>query len=238
MYIHDMPNDILYVIMDYLNDIQDYINFMITSNYIYKNTYAFLITKKFKFMMLYHQTPPSCSINNKRVKHIKNKSDPHPFFITTDESHTNGHCQFYQFYLYELYGFFFIGLHFNNFYPEINHNKLMDIISHNDKIININSFKKIYSGEPYIKEINLFESYKISKQFIKNKEYYRENNRTIKILFNKFILNEIRGHVSRIYGITINPDICIFCGKKYENNGLHYTNLHNDWRTRYIAYNN
>jgi hypothetical protein len=105
--LHTLPPEIIHIITNNLNDVIDWLNFMLTSNYIYKMVYPVYIIKKFKFMILYHQKLPPCTINNKRIKHINNKSDPYPFYVTTDEHHISSHCVFRQFYIYKTYGLFF-----------------------------------------------------------------------------------------------------------------------------------
>jgi len=229
--LHTLPPEIIHIITNNLNDVIDWLNFMLTSNYIYKMIYPVYIIKKFKFMILYHQKLPPCTINNKRIKHINNGSDPYPFYVTTDDYYINSHCLFSQILIYETYGLFFPVLQFDNFSPEINHQKLFDLISDNEQILYIDLLKKIYSDKPYVKHISPSESYRISNKFIKNiknKEYYSENKYQLKKSFNNIIKRTIQGYVHPIDGLSINPKLCIFCEKEYGDNRAEHINLHTD----------
>jgi hypothetical protein len=181
-------------------------------------------------MVLYHQKLPQCISHDSSIKTIKSKSDFYPFFITTNENYISGHCQFNQFNLYETYGLFLSGLNFDNSNPEIDHNKVFDLISNTDKITNIFTLQKIYSNKPYIKKVTLYDSYRISHQFIKKKENYKENRHLIDLKWRKLLLDEIKGYHHPIYGIPVTPSICHFCNQPKINENLHI-NLHTDGHT-------
>lgn len=226
----EFPTEILFNIMQYSTDVQDWVSFLLTSKHIYNLLYPIFICRKFKFMVLYHQKLPPCIINNKRVKHFKNKSSHYPFYVTTDENHINGHCQFTQFLLYETSGLFFSVLNFDNMNPDIDHLKLFDIISNDENITYYDSLKRVYTNKPYIQHVNWNESYRMSTQYIKNKENYRENKQKLKDRFMKFIKNYIKGDLNHIYGVKFFPELCIFCGDENKDNSKHI-NLHTDGHT-------
>lgn len=102
----DIPTEILIKLIN-PSDIHSWLNFMFVSMDIYHRLYPLFILHKFKFMQLYNQKIPNCVINNYKIKRMKNSSDCHEFFITTDLNYIEGHCQFQAFYLYETYGLFF-----------------------------------------------------------------------------------------------------------------------------------
>lgn len=117
-----MPSEILINIIKLSSNIHDWLNFMYVAKDIHEKIYSTFLTQKFKFMVLYGQKIPPCSINNHKIKYIGSNNHKirmaEQAFITTDINHIRGHCQFSGFGIFETFGLFFFRLSFSTGLPQ------------------------------------------------------------------------------------------------------------------------
>jgi hypothetical protein len=230
-----LPKEILLEIINYSKDICDWINFMVSSKYIHKQIYPEFIYKKFKFVVFDHQTLSPCCRNKNTKYYVINS---YPYYISTNEIHINGHCQYERIRFHETYGLLFQGLFLNEHtYLEIDLEKIFNIISDNiyeniyDKPIFNNYFSNI--TKPYIKYVNLIKSFIITKKFIKNcnNEFYEKNMLKVEKCFDRDIKFRSTQENRCIQNLKLEYpktefDTCIFCNTKYINDKPQF---HKNW---------
>jgi hypothetical protein len=236
-----LPVEMFAKIANYLNDdIHDWIHLMLTCKRSHSGIQPKFIRKKFKVLILYDISVPSCSINNYKIKKIKNIYSK--VYIITDHICIKGHCQFKNFYIYETYGLFFKGFCFdpaNNLI--IDHNIIFDFIGENENLINIcKSIYKKTKGSKYPSFLDLKESCKLSHQYIKllNDDYYLIRKQALKIQYKKNFKLNIKDSSICMNNIRLLSGLCLFCcnnTKKDEHN--EYNEYYGYYRYyKYIEY--
>ncbi len=234
--------DLLLEIINHCGDVNDWFNFMFSSKNIYLHVYPEFIFKQFNIMIFYDQTLPPCIRNNSNIKcyYYPGKGRKSPAYITTSEKLIFKYCQLENIGLYKTYGIFFQGLYLNkNNCLHINYEKIYELIDNNiennihDKYI-FNNYKSI-ANKTHIDNISAWDSYKITKKFIKtiDNTYYQQNMVNIKRYYNKRIIKSIRGETLSFWDklplLLPSKDfnICEYCDNKYITD---LAQLHKNWK--------
>lgn len=233
-------SELLFEIIKNSIDIQDWINFMLTSHIIYDSLHITFLLQKFKFMRFWNQKLPNCIMETGKIKCIINATYRSNYYITTNERCIKAHCLLSSFDIFETYGLFFKGLIFNNnnFIPVIDHIKIFDFISDNEVLCHNQIIKKIYFTKQYIRTIDPMESRAISKKFIRsqNTQYYNDNIAQINKQLSRKIKDNIAGQLQAyICNIQLKTrdtlagfKLCGFCGELCGKTNQDHKNLHTD----------
>ncbi len=222
--------ELLLEIINYCEDANDWFNFMFTSKNIYLCIYPEFIFKQFTFMIFHSQTLPLCIRNtNLKYYYIEDFSRESPYYITTNQNLIMRHCQLHRVRLYKIYGIFFQGLYLAEYgYPEINYEKILDLIDNN---IHNNIHNKYIFGDynlipnkQHLKMLNEIDTFEITEKFIKNfnKEYYRKNMANAGAFYRGYIKSCIWGISGGFHEpLPLLPknklNVCAYCNTKYIN---------------------
>ncbi len=235
--------DLLLEIINHCKDVNDWFNFMFSCKNIYLNIYPEFIFKKFTFMIFHEQTLPPC-IRNKNMKYFyyPDIGVQAPAYITTNETLILKHSQFDCITLHHIYGILFQGLYLDeNGYPDINYDKIIDLIDNNihDNIHNKYIFGncKLISYK-YIESLSGYDAYKITQKFIKtiDNTYYENNVIRTKNHYNRYIKSSITGcdffHLNPLFlSLPENKlDVCEYCNETYIDDKEQF---HRNWRLNY-----
>lgn len=228
--------DALIQVVRQLDDIIDWINFMLTSTRNYHFVYPEFIRTKFYFMTINFITLPPCTpVNDRRfIKIFEHEpSRKGIMYVTTDKTFINLHSRISWSGVYEIYGLFSHGLKFDHYYgvPYINYEQLYDLFTRNyDNDLTTEESITICQY-PHIKEIDAYQSLEMTLNYVRNnyKSHIEENEKMIYKSFYNIIMSDyfqqiycwrpfmLQGHMTCVFcNETINDDIELSNTKKHQ----------------------